>query len=57
MVSEKKMKTNNEWNKRNYDRVSIVLPKGSKELIKESGKSLNAFICDLVVPELEKMKK
>ncbi len=38
----------NKWNAENYDRVGLMLPKGSKEIIKEaakkSGNSLNKYI-------------
>ena len=46
-------KKQNEYNKLNYDRFSFTVPAGNKERIKEaatkSGKTVNQFICDLVM--------
>lgn len=40
-----------------FDRVAVNLPKGTKDRIKElTGKSCNAYICDLVAADLEKME-
>ena len=43
-----KIKYNNSFNKEQYDRVSLMLPKGKKDIIKEfakkKGESTNAFI-------------
>lgn len=37
-----------EYNKKNYDRVNLILPKGEKEklkaIAKEKGESLNSYI-------------
>lgn len=42
------IKYNNEFNKQAYDRISLMVAKGKKELIQEkakaNGESLNAFI-------------
>ena len=42
------VKYSNDFNKRTYDRVSLMLPKGKKELIHahadSKGESVNAFI-------------
>lgn len=39
---------NNEFNKQNYDRISLLVPKGKKEVIQataqERGESVNAYI-------------
>ena len=46
--TDKLIKYNNEFNKEKYDRFSLMLPKGKKEIIKdkatENGESVNAFI-------------
>lgn len=46
----------NKFNKENYDRVTIMFPKGRKEEIKERAlalnKSVNRYINDLVEEEL-----
>ena len=46
--TDKLIQYNNEFNKENYDRISLMTPKGKKDIIKakasENGESLNAFI-------------
>ena len=46
----------NQYNKENYDRVTVMLPKGQKELLrtyaKEKNMSLNAFISELIKKEM-----
>lgn len=51
---EKQYKRQNEYIKQNYDRVSVTLPKGTKERIKETGESLNSFINNAIIERLEK---
>ena len=45
------------WNKKNYDRIGITVPKGQKDVWKakaaEQGKSLNAFIVEAVQDKLK----
>ena len=53
---EKQYKRQNEHIKENYDRVSITLPKGTKQRIKDTGESINGFICRLVSAEFERME-
>lgn len=42
-----------EFNKNAYDRLSIFLPKGAKEIVKQyclaKGLSINAYISDLIL--------
>lgn len=47
-------KRQNEHIKENYDRVSVTLPKGTKDRIKERGYSINGFISDAVIEKLDK---
>ena len=50
-------KRQNNYIKDNFDRMSIVLPKGTKERIKElTGKSCNAYISALVIADLERLE-
>lgn len=51
---EKQYKRQNEHIKENYDRVSITLPKGTKERIKEHGESVNGYITALVLEDLDR---
>lgn len=50
----KRNKRQNQYIKENYDRVSVTLPAGSKEIIKNMGLSVNGYINDLVKSDLEK---
>lgn len=54
---EEQYKRQNEHIKNNYDRVSITLPKGTKERIKAAGESLNGYITALVLADLERIEK
>lgn len=51
---EKQYKRQNEHIKENYDRISITLPKGTKERIKAKGESINGYITRLVLSDLYK---
>ena len=42
---------------KNYDRVSATLPKGTTERIKALGLSINGFINDSVLAELERLER
>ena len=53
--TEKLIQYNNEYNRNNYDRVSLMLPTGKKEIIKSAlhdGESVNGFINALIDKEL-----
>ena len=52
----KQYKRQNEYIKGNYDRVSATLPKGTTDRIKALGLSINGFINDLVLAELERLE-
>ena len=47
----------NEYNRNNYDRVNLTMPKGKKPLVKERAKALNKsvneYINDLINADLE----
>ena len=57
--TEKKKESNRKWDAANLDRISIALPKGQKELIKEAaaqnGESVNKFIARLIEAELDRL--
>ncbi len=40
------------YNKKTYDRIDVIVPKGKRQVIKDfaasQGKSLNRFICDAI---------
>ena len=50
------IKYTNEFNKKKYDRITLIVPKGQKEVLKEyakiKGVSLNEFITSLIRKEL-----
>ena len=51
---EKQYRRQNEHIKENYDRISITLPKGTKERIKRKGESINGYITRIVLADLDK---
>lgn len=50
---ENQYKRQNQHIKDKYDRISITLPKGTKEMILAKGESLNGYINRLVAEDLE----
>ena len=50
--TKQQYKRQNERIKEYYDRVSITLPKGTKERIREKGETLNGYITRLVLANL-----
>jgi hypothetical protein len=61
--SEARKNANKNWDSKNLDRISIALPKGSKEALKEhaekQGESINAFIKRAImeVTEMDNMHR
>lgn len=57
---EKRYNRQNDYNRKNYDRVSVMLPAGERdrvrEIAKESGKSLNAFIVEAIQEKIENIE-
>lgn len=56
-VLSKQYKRQNNYIKNNFDRVSVTLPKGTKEKITATGESVNGFINRVVSQELERIKE
>lgn len=50
-------KRQNEYIKNSFDRVSVTLPKGTKERITATGESINGFINRVVAAALDKENK
>lgn len=48
--------TKNKWNAANYDRINLILPKDSKETLKQAAgaKSINKYIVDAINEQLIK---
>ena len=55
-VSKAQIKATAEYEKRNYDKVLVRFPKGTKEKILETGSSVNGFINEAVKEKLEQNK-
>ena len=53
----KRYKKQNEAIANKYDRVSATLPKGTTERIKAQGKTVNGYINELVLADLEKLER
>ncbi len=53
----KQYKRQNEHIKENYDRVSVTLPKGTTDRIKATGNSVNGYIKDVVLADLEEQEE
>lgn len=49
------------YNKKAYDRIDVVVPKGQREVIKafaaSQGKSLNRFICDAIEYQMKQTEQ
>lgn len=60
MITEAKKEGNKRWDAKNLDRLSIALPKGSKEAIKthaeSKGESINGFIKRAIEETMEREK-
>lgn len=54
---KKRYKDQNNKIKENYDRVSATLPDGTKERIKNLGLSINGYINELVLKDLEQRER
>lgn len=54
---QKRYKKQNEYIKNSYDRISVTIPKGTKERIKAQGESVNGYIARLVLEDLERREK
>lgn len=53
---QKQYSRQNEYIKNNFDRVSVTLPKGTKERITATGESVNGFINRVVLSSLDQIE-
>ena len=51
---QKKIKDQNKWIKEKYERVSLVMPKGTKDKIAERGYTISGFINEAIKEKLER---
>lgn len=58
--SESRIRANNKYNAKAYDRINIAVPKGRKEAIQAAadtmGQSLNGFVSTAIDERLERME-
>lgn len=52
-----RVKRQNEKAKENYDRISVMLPKGTKDRIQAQGLTINGFVNQLVLEKLGELEK
>ena len=52
-----RVKRQNEKAKKNYDRISVMLPKGTKDRIQAQGLTINGFVNQLVLDKLDELEK
>lgn len=56
-ILKKRYDKQNNYNKVNYDRIALIVPKGTKDRIKAvAGGSVNAFISSLIYEELDRLE-
>jgi len=55
-VSKAEQRATEKYKKSNYDRVNVLLPKGTKEKIQATGETVNGFINKAVAERLEQRK-
>lgn len=53
-----KIKYNNEFNRKKYDKIELMVKRGDKEKIKEHAagkgyKSINKYVCDMIYSDME----
>lgn len=51
-----RVKRQNEKAKENYDRISVMLPKGTKDRIQAQGLTINGFVNQLVLDRLDELE-
>ncbi len=53
---KKRLKRQNDAVKNKYDRVSVTLPKGTRDKIISHGYTINGFINDIVIKKLSELE-
>lgn len=51
-----RVKRQNEKAKENHDRISVMLPKGTKDRIQAQGLTINGFVNQLVLDKLDELE-
>ena len=53
-VSNAAQRATEKWEKKNYDKILVKFPKGTKEQIQATGETVNGFINKAVVERLKR---
>ena len=53
---KKRIQKQNDRIRESYDRISVTLPKGTKNRIQAQGLTINGFVNQLVLTELERLE-
>ena len=53
---KKRIQKQNDRIRETYDRISVTLPKGTKDRIQAQGLTINGFVNQLVLAELERLE-
>lgn len=53
---KKRIQKQNDRIRENYDRISVTLPKGTKDRIQAQGLTINGFVNQLVLDKLDELE-
>lgn len=53
-ASKAQIRANNKFNASHYDRISLLVPKGAREIIKEYAKENDVSVNNLIIQLLER---
>lgn len=56
-ATEAHMRATAKYEEKNYDKVLVRFPKGTKERIKQTGSSTNGFVVEAVLEKLNKIEQ
>ena len=56
-ISAAKLAANKRYNDKAYDHITIAAPRGTKDAIKLTGRSINSYINKLIADDLERRKR
>lgn len=55
--TEAQMRSIRKWEAENYEKVTLMLPKGTKDRIKATGNTINGIGVKAILKELESIEK
>ena len=56
-ISAAKLAANKRYNNKAYDHITIVVPKGTKDIIQATGNTINGYINKLIADDLERQQR